>query len=462
MSDKKLRLLIVEDDRALRSDIRRRLKAIGLDTSCDIREASDSREAITVSDQFRPNAVLLDLKIDPGDDHNVGPDDVLEEKLGGLRVLNHLKRSDYKPEVLIITVIQDQVTMKAVADAGGTARYLGKPVNEQKLLWLLNPLLDRLNIVPARSASQVVTPGLEKLHESILRVAPTKATVLIRGPSGSGKEIIAHLIVCHSGDRKNRMLEVINCAAIPSHLIESELFGHEKGAFTGADSKRVGKFEQVDGGTLFLDEIGELPLKQQGTLLRVLESGQIQPVGGKNKKVDVRVIAATNRNLEQAVRDGKFREDLLFRFREFVVSVPPLADRIGDLEWLVPACLEQIRDNRCVPSYSISKEAIHKLKTHNWPGNVRELKNVLVRAAIEAAGKPIEEQHISFDDIRRETDPELGEGLSIHATLEQNRERLEQNQIRALRARGLSTKAILEKMGISRSTLWRKEGEEEA
>jgi transcriptional regulator with GAF, ATPase, and Fis domain len=226
------------------------------------------------------------------------------------------------------------------------------------------------------------SPLILHLLQDIHQVASTDATVLIMGETGTGKELIARAI--HDGSpRKNKPLITVNCAAIPSGLIESEFFGHEAGAFTGATKKREGRFEFADGGTIFLDEIGELLPDLQSKLLRVLQEGEFQPVGSsRTKKVNVRVIAATNRNLQEMIREGKFREDLYYRIHVFPISIPPLRDREDDLILLTKKFAEKFAQKMGKKVMPPTPESIHRLKTYHWPGNVRELQNVIERAVI--------------------------------------------------------------------------------
>lgn len=223
---------------------------------------------------------------------------------------------------------------------------------------------------------------LLQVMSDVKKVASTDATVLVHGETGTGKELIARSIH-ESSKRKNKAFIKVNCAAIPSSLMESELFGHEQGAFTGATKKREGRFTVADGGTIFLDEIGELPLDLQSKLLRVLQEGEFEPVGSsKTVKVNVRVIAATNRNLLNEVKEGNFREDLYYRLNVFEIELPPLRDRKGDIEILANAFIEKFSKRDAIILEPLSKDDIAKLNSYNWPGNIRELQNVIERAFI--------------------------------------------------------------------------------
>jgi DNA-binding NtrC family response regulator len=233
-------------------------------------------------------------------------------------------------------------------------------------------------------------PGIKRAIEMALNVAGTNTTVLVQGESGTGKELLANLIHFNSG-RENKPYVKINCGAIPETLLESELFGHEKGAFTDARSRRVGRFEEADGGTLFLDEIGEMSMQAQVRLLRVLQDGELTRVGGSDiVQTDVRVIAATNIDLEAAVEDGRFRKDLFYRLSVFPITLPPLRERIEDIHPLVFHFLERYKEKTGRFVSGISKEALRALINYEWSGNVRELENAIERAVIIASGRQIE------------------------------------------------------------------------
>ena len=241
---------------------------------------------------------------------------------------------------------------------------------------------------------------MRRIFALLERVAPTDATVLIEGESGTGKELVAEAIHNHS-PRKNKPFVVFDCSAVARELIESELFGHVKGAFTGATANRKGAFEQADGGTLFLDELGELELDLQPKLLRALEKREVKPVGGvQNVKVDVRIVAATNRNLIHEVRQGNFREDLYYRFEIIKIVLPPLRQRTGDVPMLVDHFLKVVSERTGLQGLNIAYSTMEKLKQHRWPGNVRELKNFVERAALLADNDRIETRYLNFQANR--------------------------------------------------------------
>jgi two-component system nitrogen regulation response regulator GlnG len=266
--------------------------------------------------------------------------------------------------------------------------------------------------------------AMQQIYKLIGQVAPTDATVLVTGESGTGKELVAHAI--HANSKRDRALFMaINCAAIPENLLESELFGHEKGAFTGAMTQRIGRFEQCDGGTLFLDEIGEMPLAVQSKLLRILQDGELMRVGGsKPVRVSVRIIAATNRNLWEASRKKEFREDLFYRLNVFSINLPPLRMRLGDVSGLVTFFMNKWRRRNNGGPVKISEDALKILTSYAWPGNVRELENSIQRAAVLASGDTITPKDLPPEliaaaaDVQQpaaDADPAAAPGLSLSA-----------------------------------------------
>jgi chemotaxis protein methyltransferase CheR len=272
------------------------------------------------------------------------------------------------------------------------------------------------------------SPALHEVLETIKQVAPSSANVLIEGESGTGKELAAHAIH-HLSRRNQAKFVVVHCAALSPTLLESELFGHEKGAFTGADAQRTGRFEIANGGTIFLDEVGELPLDLQAKLLRVLEEGEFERVGASHTvKVDVRVIAATNRNLEEAVRKGIFRSDLYYRLSIFPITLPPLRERKEDIPILVTHMVKQLSQKLGKTIDAIPQETMTKLRDYPWPGNVRELRNVLERAVIITQGSKLR----LIDDLDSQAlELDLNEQSGMHGALADSahgRETLEQNE----------------------------------
>ena len=293
------------------------------------------------------------------------------------------------------------------------------------------------------------------------RVAPSQATVLIRGETGTGKELFARL-VHHLSPRAERPLITVNCAAIPETLLESELFGHEKGAFTGAVQRRIGRFEQADGGTLFLDEIGELTLPVQVKLLRFLQEREFERVGGERTlKADVRIISATHQDLEARVKEGSFREDLLYRINVVTMTIPPLRERREDISVLIDHFVNRFAGENRKKIEGVSREARDLLITYDYPGNVRELENIIERAVVISRGPVLSREDLPFQDVpcEAETDPEPQEGQSPHEALETLERRMVQdalekagfNQSQAAKLLGLNERMLrykLKKYGL--------------
>ena len=352
-------------------------------------EAESGEEALKVFGDIGADLVVLDVKL-PGMD--------------GIETLREIRRID--PEAMVVMISGHATVSTAVsATREGAFDFLEKPLTKERVLVAVRNAvrfgsIDReCRVLKRREAGRHIMLGesepMERLRDEIRRAAPTTARVLIRGESGSGKELVARAV--HEGsDRRDRPFIKVNCAAIPEELIESELFGSLKGAFTGADSSREGKFEQADGGTLFLDEIGDMSLRAQAKVLRALQEGEIERVGGGEAiRVDVRVIAATNQDLEALAKDGKFREDLFYRLNVVPLFVPPLRERRGDITLLTGHFLERFRMENNRPPMTVSGEAQKMLNALPWRGNVRELCNVVERLAIMAR-----ERKIDIADLR--------------------------------------------------------------
>jgi two-component system nitrogen regulation response regulator NtrX len=366
------RVLVVDDDPANRMAVKAILAGAGL----AVVEAGDAFAALDAIETHAPHAILLDLKM-PGMD--------------GLGLLDNLRQRGVDVPVVVLTGHGDTFTAAQCLEAGAVA-YLDKPPRRAELLLAVRNAVERGRLAEEnrRLAGGGEEPppllgeseDLRQLREAIARVAPSRATALIVGESGTGKELVARRI--HNLSPRARQPFVrVNCAAIPEELIESELFGHERGAFTGAVRKQVGKFVQADGGTIFLDEVGDMSLRTQAKVLRVLQDGEVEPVGaGSVRRVDVRVIAATNKDLVAESQAGRFREDLYFRLSVVVLRTPPLRSHPEDIPILVEhftrlACQEYNR--RCK---RWSPKALAQLAAYPWPGNVRELKNLVERVVI--------------------------------------------------------------------------------
>ncbi len=362
------RVLIVDDESGVRTVLERILSGAGyvVDT------APDAFQALEIVDSRPPHAIVLDLKM-PGMD--------------GLGLLDNLRQRGIEIPVVVLTGHGDEFTSRQCLDAGAAA-YLTKPPDRSDLL-----LAVRGAVAQGRLAREEVSdaeptpllgdsPSMRQLREEIARVAPSRATVLVTGESGTGKELAARRLH-HLSERARMPFVRVNCAAIPEELIESELFGHEKGSFTGAHRRQLGKFVQADGGTIFLDEVGDMSLKTQAKVLRVLQDGEVEPVGaGKPFTVDVRVVAATNKDLRAEVSADTFREDLYYRLAVVVLRTPALREHPED----IPALVEHFIDEFCEAYNRRPKRwtssAMATLQQYRWPGNVRELRNAVERAVI--------------------------------------------------------------------------------
>ncbi|MGE0443074.1 MAG: sigma-54-dependent transcriptional regulator [Gemmatimonadales bacterium] len=365
------RILIVDDE----ANIRRMLGALLRSEGFDVAEAPNGNAALLALDETRPDAIVLDLMMPPGPD--------------GIATLETIRERDLVTPVIMMSG-KAQLTDAVRAIKHGAFQFLEKPLTPEAVLVTLRSALELTRTQAENRAlrSQLVrpkvelvgaTPSIQRVRAAIAQVAPTEARVLVYGESGTGKELVANAIHLASS-RAGKPIVSVNCAAIPRDLVESEMFGHERGAFTGAVDRRMGRFELADGGTLFLDEVGDLNLEAQAKLLRVLETGEIQRLGAERvQRVDVRVVAATNQRLDQAVAAGTFREDLYFRLNVFPIELPPLRERLEDLPALVQHLAARIRPHQA-PTFTA--EALTLLGSYTWPGNVRELANVIERLAI--------------------------------------------------------------------------------
>ncbi len=373
----KHRVLVVDDE----SGIRQALKQVLEYEELEVRTAGSGGEAITLYSEFRPHLVFMDVKM---------------AGLDGLETLTRLRDLDAKAQVVMISG-HGTIATAVEATQRGAFDFLEKPLDTDRLLLTVRNALAHAELVDentrlrqaAQSRYRMVgsSQALRAVRELIAKVGPTGARVLITGENGTGKELVARGLH-ESSPRRDRAFVEVNCAAIPSELIESELFGHMKGSFTGAFADRAGKFEQADAGTLFLDEVGDMSLSAQAKLLRVLQEGVVTRIGGaKSIQVDVRVLAATNKTLEDEIAEGRFREDLLYRLNVVPIEVPALRDRLEDVPALVGHFAEQIAAGAGVVGRGFSDEAIQRLQTRAWPGNIRELRNAVERALILAPGK---------------------------------------------------------------------------
>lgn len=383
MSHSKL-LLVVEDDPGLQKQLKWSLEQF------EVIIAGNRGEALAAIRRHTPSVVTLDLGLPPD------PTNASE----GLATLKEILALAPNTKIIVVTGNDDRANA-IEAIALGAYDFYQKPIDPDVLNLIIHRAFHLQTLEQDyRSLQQqslnkgiiATSPQMQSVMRMVERVAPTQATVLLLGESGTGKEVLAKALHQQS-DRSKQPFVAVNCAAIPETLLESELFGYEKGAFTGAVKDRVGKFELAEGGTIFLDEITEMPINLQAKLLRALQEGVIEKLGGNRQiSLDIRVVAATNRDPLQAVKEGKLREDLYYRLNVFQLQIPALRERGEDIQLITQAYL----DNK---SAQISDEALKKLSAYSWPGNVRELQNVLERAAILAGGKPIKPQHLPADIV---------------------------------------------------------------
>ena len=380
----KAKVLLIEDDASIAAALQKELASEGYEVAHAPR--GDTGLAQASSGNF--DAIVTDLKM-PG--------------LSGLEIIEQLHRS--RPKLPIILITAHGTTETAIeAMKLGAFDYVLKPFDVAELLQLIGKavLTSRLMSEPLQLGEPSSGPAaivgksraMQEIYKQIGRIAATPVSVLIRGETGTGKELIARAVYQHS-NRAGKPFIAVNCAAIPDTLLESELFGHERGAFTGAHEKRLGRFEQADGGTIFLDEIGDLSPGTQAKLLRVLQEKYVQRLGGKeNIPVDVRVVAATHQNLEQAITERLFREDLFYRLSAVTVTLPPLRERTDDIPALARYFLQRQGAELNIAEPAIQSEAIDFLKAQPWPGNIRELENVLREALLAARAYPITREHL--------------------------------------------------------------------
>ncbi len=373
MKLKDTEILIVDDDESHRQ----MLKAVLSEEGCRIREASDGKEAVALSEKNNFALILMDIRM---------------TEMSGVDALKIIKAKRPELPILLMTAYG---TVKSAVEALklGAIDYLTKPLDIQELkLAVRNAVRDvRKEEITDKDFSEIIgrSKGIKEILETVLRIAPTDATVLIYGESGTGKELIANAIHQKS-KRHDKSFIKVNCAALTETLLESELFGHEKGAFTGAISKREGRFELADNGTIFLDEIGDMSPATQAKVLRVLQEKEFERVGGaKTLKVDVRVIAATNKELDKEVKAGRFRDDLYYRLNVVTIQMPSLRERREDIIPLANHFLRYYKEKNNKPIKGLHPEALSLLQNYNWPGNIRELENAIERAVIMSRGEYI-------------------------------------------------------------------------
>ena len=457
-------VLIVDDEKNTRDGLR-----LSLEDDYDVYVASDRAEAMEVLKNERVDVMVTDLRL--------GADD-------GMKLIDEALAMPHKPVVIMMTAY-GSVDTAVEAMRRGAWHFVTKPLNIEELDLLIKRALRSRTLETENVAlkAQVTerygldhllgrSEAMKRVFETIEQVAPSRATVLIEGESGTGKELVAHAIHNLSGRPKAKLV-IVHCAALSPQLLESELFGHEKGAFTGAIERRIGRFESANGGTLFLDEIGEIDSATQVKLLRALGERTIERVGGGAPiKVDVRVVAATNKNLAAMVEDGKFREDLYFRLNVVNVTLPPLRERVADIPILAMAFLKELAKENRKDVREITPEVMDVLTSHPWPGNVRELRTAIEHGVVMSQGSKLMLRHLpaslrgapllllpgsrtagdhSAEGKSRKKDapPEFPADLSLV--------KMEDRFIReALRRAGENRSAAAKMLGISRRTLHRK------
>ncbi len=431
------RLLVVDDDRTFRLSISELLRQEGY----DVHAAADAAQAAQALQDGAFDLLLLDVRM-PGVD--------------GISLLEILRKRGEDIPVLMISGFS---TVDAVVQSLHLAAddFLTKPVDPDVLAAKVAELLERHPGRATRDSGPVPgmvghSSGMRRVFDAVRQVAPMHSTVLVTGETGTGKELIARAIHELSA-RATRVFIPVNCAALADGLLESELFGHVRGAFTGAVRDKRGLLAAADGGTLFLDEVADMSLRLQQRLLRAVQDGEITPVGEvRPLKVDVRIVAATNRELRDEVRAGRFREDLFYRLNVFGIALPPLRERAADIPLLADAALRRARERMPAPGVaSISPYAIRLLRAYDWPGNIRELFATIESAAIRAAGRRIEAHHLP-EQVRGS---DLAEAASRYRTGIDPQEEIDMIREALSKAEGVRARAA-DSLGMSRTTLWRK------
>ena len=435
-------VLVVDDERAVRVALDVNLTKAGHTVSL----ADTGERALDALRTSPVDAILTDLMM-PG--------------MGGMELLAEVKRSWPLTQVIMMT---GHGTVERAVEAMrlGAHDFVIKPIAKAELLAILDRALRERALHEQVAQLQAAaterfgfenivgnSPAMASVFDQVSAVAPSDATVLITGPTGTGKELIGKAIHFNSTRRQGPLVQ-INCGALPSGLLESELFGHEKGAFTGAIRQHKGRFEQADGGTLMLDEVGEMPLETQVKLLRVLESGEFQRVGGTHTMtVDVRLVAATNRTLREEVHEGRFREDLFYRLNVFEIALPPLSQRMDDVPHLVEHFISKFSTQHKKAVSEVSGSAMDTLMGHTWPGNIRELEHTVERAIILASSDTITRFDLP-EPVRPSSPSGVPEGLNIAEILRARERELVED---ALRAEGGIQARAARRLGVSRANL---------
>jgi DNA-binding NtrC family response regulator len=447
------RILVVEDEKAIQLALSGLLTRAGYDVSV----AGSGNEAVAALENGAFDLVLTDLALGHGP--------------SGMDVLRRSK--ELRPETVVVMITaHGSETIAVEAMKAGAEDYVPKPFDNDEIRLVVQRALERTRLERENRLllDQIqrqygfenligAGPAMQKVFETIQKVAETDITVLVRGESGTGKELVAQALHNRSS-RKQRPFVAVNCAAISPELVESELFGHEKGAFTGADARREGRFESANGGTIFLDEIGDMAPATQAKVLRVLQERSFERVGGTQPiEVDVRVVAATHRNLEEEVESGNFRQDLYYRLKVVELRMPPLRERREDIPSLAQRFLEEVNERLGREKQRMSEDALAQLVRHAWPGNVRELRNAIEQAAVLSSGITLEATDFHLGD-RKPTDIEVDLGdepQSFSDAKKHTVERFERDfLLRALRAHGGNISRAAESIGMVRQSLQQK------
>ena len=446
------KILIVDDEKKIRLILIQILK----DEGYIVDEVSNGEDAISLAEKFQPEVILMDQNL-PG--------------INGIETTAQIKKTQPDISIIVLTAF-GSIPLAVEAIKKGAYDYISKPFDNDELLIVIRRALEhsRLTVEITQLKNKLKEKynfeniigssfKMQRLFEQMLRVCETDATILIEGESGTGKELIANAIF-YGGPRKDKPFIAVNCGAVPINLLESEFFGHEKGAFTDAKERKIGKFEQANGGIIFLDEIGELPLEAQVKLLRVLDERKITRIGGnKSIPIDIRIIAATNKNLEKEVKKGTFRLDLLYRLNIFTITVPPLKERIEDIPLLVEHFIEKHNKRTNLQIQNISKSAISYLQNYDWPGNVRDLENAIQSAMILAKDQIIKVEDLplriqGYPELKDDTEMEKI-GLEYH--VKQLTMKIEKKLIlKALENCDQNRTTTAEYLKISRKTLFNK------
>jgi two-component system nitrogen regulation response regulator NtrX len=442
----KKRILVVDDEES----IRKSLVGALTDEGYEVFDAEDGKKALELAETTRPHLVLLDIWM---------------PQMDGMEVLKRLKM-DFSESAVIMISGHGTIETAVKAAKLGAYDFIEKPLSLEKITLTIDHALreksleSEVSLYRARFdvSTTIVgeSPVIIKLKEEIKMAAPSDSYVLISGENGTGKELVARGLFAMSKRSDGPFVEV-NCAAIPEELIESELFGYEKGAFTGADAKKLGKFDSADGGTIFLDEIGDMSLKTQAKILRILQEGTFDRVGGtKTITVDARVIAATNQNLTRKIEEGAFREDLYFRLHVLPLTVPPLRERVGDIGLLVEHFINEFSKGEVRRKKTIDPRALYILTGYHWPGNVRELKNLVERLTIMTRDSVIGPEDIP-DYIRGKAEAGADESLFAGGDIKEARDRFERIFIeRKLRENDFNISQTAKILNMERSHLHKK------